>query len=95
MFVIGLDVLTFLRGGDARSGVVFVAAVIVTALRAADGAAGPHSDNVSSGWRQTSHHTCSTPTKERPAMDDYQFNELCHSLGSTLKQNAGVKSAFL
>lgn len=76
VFVIGFDVLTFLRGGEARSGVVIVTAVIVTALRAAGGAAGPHSDNVSSGRCETSHHTCSMPMKEKPVMDDRLFKAL-------------------
>lgn len=57
---IGFDSLTFLRGGEARSHIVIITAVIITAtLGAAVGAAGTHGDNVSSGWRETSHHTWS------------------------------------
>lgn len=74
VFVIGFDVLAFLRGGEARCGVVIVTAVIVTALRAAGGAAGPHSHNVSSGRSQTSQHTCSTATSTE--IDDCQFKGL-------------------
>lgn len=95
VFVIGIDVLTLLRGGEAQSGVVIVTAVVVTALRAADGAAGPHSDNVSSGRREASHHACNVPMKEEPVMDDCQLKVLWHTVGSTLSENAGLKSAFL
>lgn len=57
MFVVGLDALTFLWGGERRPG-------LVTALRAATGAAGPHGHDVASGRRETSQHTCTDPAVE-------------------------------
>lgn len=55
--VFGPYSLTFLWGCEAPSQIIIITVVMIKTLRAANGATGTDSDNVSSGWSETREHT--------------------------------------